>query len=261
MTDRRDPCSSVAGNQSSSITRQGSVGDCDGSLTVVSPLRPSDLPLPDKIAPPSCQNSEWLTTLRLRSLVTGGTCCSIRVCRCSSAARERVNGHVVYVTPDAHPAGGSRRQHAPRNRHRAHPRQLDRPVHRKRATQSGVRQPRSRALSSAVRQHPDARSPSVIPIVTGRTAVLAPERRDVQTVSGAAHLLVAAVVLLTRDYACRSGPCRSCRIIQLMPNRSRSCPNRLAKNVSCIGMNTWPPSESTEKMRSASASLVTCSDK
>src|SRR5947209_19910838 len=32
-------------------------------------------------------------------------------------------------------------------------------------------------------------------------------------------------------------------IIQLMPNRSRSCPNRVAKNVSCIGMNTSPPSE------------------
>src|SRR5215831_4323359 len=54
---------------------------------------------------------------------------------------------------------------------------------------------------------------------------------------------------------------RSWIIIQLMPNRSRSWANRVAKNVSCIGMNTSPPSESAEKMRSASASLWTLRDR
>ena len=42
---------------------------------------------------------------------------------------------------------------------------------------------------------------------------------------------------------------RSWRIIQLRPNRSRNWPNRLAKNASCIGMKTSPPSASAEKMR------------
>jgi FG-GAP repeat len=37
---------------------------------------------------------------------------------------------------------------------------------------------------------------------------------------------------------------RSWMIIQLMPNRSRNWPNLVAKNISCIGMNTSPPSES-----------------
>src|SRR5581483_6591215 len=54
---------------------------------------------------------------------------------------------------------------------------------------------------------------------------------------------------------------RSWRIIQLTPNRSRHCPNRLAKNVSCSGMNTWPPSDSARNTRSASASLSTASDR
>ena len=53
----------------------------------------------------------------------------------------------------------------------------------------------------------------------------------------------------------RSAVSRSWVIIQLMPNRSRNCANRVAKNVSCIGMNTSPPSESAEKIRSASVSL------
>jgi hypothetical protein len=50
-------------------------------------------------------------------------------------------------------------------------------------------------------------------------------------------------------------------IIQLMPNRSRSWPNRVAKNVSCIGMKISPPSEGAEKIRSASALLSTPSDR
>ena len=54
---------------------------------------------------------------------------------------------------------------------------------------------------------------------------------------------------------------RSWMIIQLMPNRSRNWPNLVAKNVSCIGMNTSPPSERAEKMRSASASLSTPKDR
>jgi len=54
---------------------------------------------------------------------------------------------------------------------------------------------------------------------------------------------------------------RSWMIIQLMPNRSRNWPNLVAKNVSCIGMNTSPPSERAEKMRSASASLSTRNDR
>ena len=54
---------------------------------------------------------------------------------------------------------------------------------------------------------------------------------------------------------------RSWIIIQLMPNRSRNWPNLVAKNVSCIGMNTSPPSERAEKMRSASASLSTPKDR
>jgi hypothetical protein len=65
---------------------------------------------------------------------------------------------------------------------------------------------------------------------------------------------------IVRSYGC-AGIGRSWRIIQLMPNRSRSSANRVAKNVSCIGMNTSPPSESAEKTRSASASLWTASDK
>jgi hypothetical protein len=47
------------------------------------------------------------------------------------------------------------------------------------------------------------------------------------------------------------GDWRSWRIIQLMPNRSRTCPKREAKNVSCIGINTRPPSERAAKTRSA----------
>ena len=35
-----------------------------------------------------------------------------------------------------------------------------------------------------------------------------------------------------------AGMGRSCTIIQFMPNRSRTCPKREAKNVSCIGINT-----------------------
>jgi hypothetical protein len=37
-------------------------------------------------------------------------------------------------------------------------------------------------------------------------------------------------------------------IIQLMPYRSRNWPSLVAKNVSCIGMNTSPPSDTAEKM-------------
>src|SRR6186997_1845878 len=59
----------------------------------------------------------------------------------------------------------------------------------------------------------------------------------------------------------RGGIGRSWRIIQLSPNRSRSWPNREAKNVSSIGIKTSPPSQSAEKMRSASASLSTLSDR
>jgi len=66
--------------------------------------------------------------------------------------------------------------------------------------------------------------------------------------------------LKVRPYVC-DGIGRSWMIIQLMPKRSRSCANRVAKNVSCIGMNTSPPLASAEKMRSASASLSTLSDK
>ena len=47
------------------------------------------------------------------------------------------------------------------------------------------------------------------------------------------------------------GEWRSWRIIQLMPNRSRTCPKREAKNVSCIGINTRPPSERAAKTLSA----------
>jgi hypothetical protein len=53
----------------------------------------------------------------------------------------------------------------------------------------------------------------------------------------------------------RGGVGRSCRIIQLMPNRSWTCPKRKAKNVSCIGIKTRPLSESAVKTRSASLSL------
>jgi hypothetical protein len=35
---------------------------------------------------------------------------------------------------------------------------------------------------------------------------------------------------------------RSCRIVQSVPNRSRNCANRVAKNVSAIGILTSPPS-------------------
>jgi hypothetical protein len=59
----------------------------------------------------------------------------------------------------------------------------------------------------------------------------------------------------------RGGSGRSCMIIQLMPNRSRSWAKRVAKKVSCIGMNTSPPSASAENIRSASASLSAPSDK
>ena len=53
----------------------------------------------------------------------------------------------------------------------------------------------------------------------------------------------------------RGGTGRSWRIIQLMPNRSCTCPKREAKNVSCIDIKTRPPSESAENTRSASMSL------
>jgi lysophospholipase L1-like esterase len=74
-----------------------------------------------------------------------------------------------------------------------------------------------------------------------------------------ANALVAAQ--LREWIQAREGIGRSRMIIQLTPNRSRSWPNLVAKNVSCIGMNTSPPSESAEKMRSASASLSTFSDR
>src|SRR5580704_4984580 len=57
----------------------------------------------------------------------------------------------------------------------------------------------------------------------------------------------------------RDGVGRSWRIIQLMPNRSRAWPKRVAKCSSRIGIKTWPPSERAEKTRSASPSLSTLS--
>jgi len=50
---------------------------------------------------------------------------------------------------------------------------------------------------------------------------------------------------------------RSWRIIQLIPNRSCTCPKREAKNVSWMGMRMRPPCDSAEKTRSASLSLST----
>ena len=43
------------------------------------------------------------------------------------------------------------------------------------------------------------------------------------------------------------------RIIQDVPNLSLSCPNRMAKKVSSMGMKICPPSESSAQIRSASA--------
>ena len=61
-----------------------------------------------------------------------------------------------------------------------------------------------------------------------------------------------------RLYACIG---RWRRIIQLIPKRSRTSPKRLAKNVSSIFISTSPPSASAAKIRSASASLSTFSDR
>src|SRR6185437_13006982 len=58
---------------------------------------------------------------------------------------------------------------------------------------------------------------------------------------------------------------RSCQwfstlIIQGMPKRSLTMPNFADQKVCCRGMVTFPPSESSLKMRSASAALSTVSD-
>src|SRR5438270_14043826 len=71
----------------------------------------------------------------------------------------------------------------------------------------------------------------------------------------------AAECLKTKGAHARGRKGRSWMIIQLTPNRSRSWPNRVAKKVSCIGMKTSPPVESAEKIRSASSSLSTLTDK
>src|SRR5437660_12636214 len=57
------------------------------------------------------------------------------------------------------------------------------------------------------------------------------------------------------DPHARGGVGRSWRIIQLMPNLSRTWPKREAKNSSRIGIKTLPPLERAEKARSASPSL------
>ena len=44
-------------------------------------------------------------------------------------------------------------------------------------------------------------------------------------------------------------------IIQDVPNLSLSCPKRVAKNVSSMGMKICPPSQSSAQMRSASTAL------
>ena len=51
------------------------------------------------------------------------------------------------------------------------------------------------------------------------------------------------------------------RIIQDVPNLSLSCPNRVAKNVSSMGMKNLPAVGSSAQMRSASARLSTVSDR
>ena len=50
-------------------------------------------------------------------------------------------------------------------------------------------------------------------------------------------------------------------IIHDVPNLSLSCPKRIAKNVSSIGMKICPPSESNVQMRYASDALSTVSER